>query len=715
MKLSEIGRFKITAEDISVAIVNQHIMNKVCVLSMASKPVNALSKAVRVRLIEAVQNAQQDDDVDSIVITSELALFSAGADISEFSGGDLSPMLPEVLDTIESSSKPIVAALNGNAFGGGLELALACHYRITHANNKVGLPEVHLGILPGAGGTQRLPRLIPLPDALRMIVSGAPTNVSEISSLFDLIVESDKVLEEAISFAQSVAHKTIPRASEVALENSAVNDAIFEQTQAMVDAKSPGFFAPSHCIAAVRAAFELPFKEGLKREGELFMECMNTPQARAQQHFFFAERAAASLPDIDKSVKPKPINKVGIIGAGTMGGGIAMNFVNVGIPVVMLEVEQANLDKGLSVIRKNYENSAKKGKLTQEQVEQRMSLFHTTTQYNDLSDVDLVIEAVFEKMSVKKDVFKALDAVCKPGAILASNTSTLDLDEIAQATKRPEDVIGLHFFSPANVMKLLEIVKGKHTQDDVIKTAMTIAKTIKKVGVLVGVCFGFVGNRMIEVYGREANRLMLEGASPERVDAVITKFGLPMGPFTMGDMAGLDIGYFVRQSRQEHIKHDPSYCVVADQLVESGRVGLKVGKGVYLYEPGSRAPIFDPEVVEIAKQKANQLNIPQREISDQEILERCIYPLINEGANILMEGIAQRSSDIDVIYVYGYGFPVYRGGPMKYADEVGISAILERMKYYQTSLGEYGKQWFKPSPLLEKLVENKQTLTSVSK
>jgi 3-hydroxyacyl-CoA dehydrogenase len=462
----------------------------------------------------------------------------------------------------------------------------------------------------------------------------------------------------------------------------------------------------------VQAAFDLPFNQGLVKEGELFMECMKTPQARAQQHFFFAERAAAALPNVAKGTSTRDIEKVAIIGAGTMGGGIAMNFANAGIPVVMLELEQANLDKGLAVIRRNYENSAKKGKLTQEQVEQRMALLTGTTTYDDLSDVDLVIEAVFEKMSVKKQVFQALDKVCKQGAILASNTSTLDLDEIAQCVSRPQDVIGLHFFSPANVMKLLEIVQGKQTADDVIKTSMKLAKTIKKVGVLVGVCFGFVGNRMIEVYGREANRLMLEGATPEQVDKVIFDFGLPMGPFTMGDMAGLDIGYFVRQSRKAFIEHDPSYCAVADVLVEDGRAGLKVGKGVYLYEKGNRKPIPDPSVLELAKQKADELGIKQRQISDQEILERCIFPLINEGANILAEGIAQRSSDIDVIYVYGYGFPVYRGGPMKYADEIGLDTILNRMKHYQESLGEYGKHWFTPSPLLEELVANKQTFSS---
>ncbi len=695
-----------------MSVVNHVIEHNVCVISMANKPVNALSKQIRVGLIEAMHVALNNDNVNAIVITSELALFSAGADITEFSGGDLSPMLPEVLDVIENSTKPVVAAVNGGAFGGGLELALSCHYRVTVEGNKVGLPEVHLGILPGAGGTQRLPRLLPAAQALQMIVSGAPTKASHIPSLFEKVVDASSLLKVAIELAVDVASKPIPRASDVKLSMNKETEEVISQTQAMVDAKSRGFFAPSHCIKAVKAAFELPFAEGLKREGELFMECMNTPQARAQQHFFFAERAAGALPTIAKDTATRDIKSVGIIGAGTMGGGIAMNFANAGIPIVMLELEQANLDKGLSVIRRNYENSAKKGKLSAEQVEQRMAMFTGTTEYSDLSDVDLVIEAVFEKMSVKKDVFQTLDKVCKPGAILASNTSTLDLNEIAQSTSRPQDVIGLHFFSPANVMKLLEIVKGEETSDEVIKTSMKLAKTIKKVGVLVGVCFGFVGNRMIEVYGREANRLMLEGATPEQVDAVIYKFGLPMGPFTMGDMAGLDIGYFVRQSRQEFIKHDPSYCTVADELVVAGRVGLKAGKGVYLYESGSRKPIPDAEVIDIAKRRASELGIEQREISEQEILERCIYPLINEGANILSEGIAQRSSDIDVIYVYGYGFPVYRGGPMKYADEIGLSQILERMKHYQATLGEYGEHWFTPSPLLQELVKNEQTFAS---
>lgn len=694
-------------------VVNQKNLSNVSVISMMNAPVNALSKSIRVGLIEALNKAIADESIDAIVVTSELPLFSAGADISEFSGGDLSPMLPEVLNAIESSPKPIVAAVNGGAFGGGLELALACHYRVTVENNKVGLPEVHLGILPGAGGTQRLPRLVSPQKALQVIVSGAPTPVNMLSELFTQIVAAKKLLETAISVAQDAIGKPNPSARDVTLEMTDDVKAIFAETQKQTAAKARGFFAPLKCVEAVKAAFELDFDAGLVRESELFMQCMRTPQARAQQHFFFAERAAASLPGVAKDVKARDIQKVGIIGAGTMGGGIAMNFANAGIPVTMLELEQAALDKGLALIRKNYENSAKKGKLSQEQVEQRMTLLQGTTQYEDLSDVDLVIEAVFEKMSVKKQVFQALDKVCKPGAILASNTSTLDLNEIAECTSRPQDVIGLHFFSPANVMKLLEIVQGEKTSKDVIKTSMKLAKKIGKVGVLVGVCFGFVGNRMIEVYGREAGRLILEGATPEQVDKVIYEFGLPMGPFTMGDMAGLDIGYFVRQSRKSFIEHDPSYCTVADELVEAGRVGLKAGKGVYLYEKGSRQPIPDPSVMEIAKRRAKELGIEQREISDQEILERCIYPLINEGANILQEKIAQRSSDIDVIYVYGYGFPVHRGGPMQYADELGLGEILSRMQHYQTSLGEYGKHWFTPSPLLVDLASKQQKFSSV--
>jgi 3-hydroxyacyl-CoA dehydrogenase len=692
--------------------VGYTVQQGVATITMQSVPVNALSRAVRVGLIDGIESALSDDSVSAIVITSSLALFSGGADISEFSGGDLSPNLPEVLDKIENATKPVVAVLPGPAFGGGLEVALACHHRITFAGNQVGLPEVNLGILPGAGGTQRLPRLADPATALTMIVTGKPTSVVKLSGVFDKISDKpEHLLEDTKQYLGSLnAENGIKRTSDITLTMSEEVQGVFDAVTAQTKKAARGFFAPLKCIEAVKGAYTLAFSDGLKHEGKLFMECMNTPQARAQQHFFFAERAAGHVSDFDKSTPERSIEKVAVIGAGTMGGGIAMNFANAGIPVTMLELKQEALDKGLALIRKNYENSAKKGKLTQEQVETRMALLSGTTTYDDLADVDLVIEAVFEKMEVKKTVFTTLDKVCKPGAILASNTSTLDVNEIAACTSRPQDVIGLHFFSPANVMKLLEVVKAEDTSADVIKTCMKLAKRIKKVAVLVGVCFGFVGNRMIEPYGREANRLLLEGASPEQVDRVLTQFGMPMGPFTMGDMAGLDIGYYVRQSRQAFISHDPSYGAVADRLVEKDRNGLKTGRGAYLYEAGSRVPIPDPEVLEIAKQEAARLGVAQRnDISDEEILVRCLYTLINEGACILEEGIAAKSSDIDVIYVYGYGFPVYRGGPMQYADEVGLGEIVDKLSTYAERLGDYGKMWLQPSDLLIKLAQERSS------
>jgi 3-hydroxyacyl-CoA dehydrogenase len=692
--------------------VGYTVQQGVATITMQSAPVNALSRAVRVGLIDGIESALSDDSVSAIVITSSLALFSGGADISEFSGGDLSPNLPEVLDKIENATKPVVAVLPGPAFGGGLEVALACHHRITFAGNQVGLPEVNLGILPGAGGTQRLPRLADPATALTMIVTGKPTSVVKLPGVFDKISDKpEHLLEDTKQYLASLnAENCIKRTSDITLTMSEEVQGVFDAVTAQTKKAARGFFAPLKCIEAVKGAYTLAFEDGLKHEGKLFMECMNTPQARAQQHFFFAERAAGHVSDFDKSTPERSIEKVAVIGAGTMGGGIAMNFANAGIPVTMLELKQEALDKGLALIRKNYENSAKKGKLTQEQVETRMALLSGTTTYDDLADVDLVIEAVFEKMEVKKTVFTTLDKVCKPGAILASNTSTLDVNEIAACTSRPQDVIGLHFFSPANVMKLLEVVKAEDTSADVIKTCMKLAKRIKKVAVLVGVCFGFVGNRMIEPYGREANRLLLEGASPEQVDRVLTQFGMPMGPFTMGDMAGLDIGYYVRQSRQAFISHDPTYGAVADRLVEKDRNGLKTGRGAYLYEAGSRVPIPDPEVLEIAKQEAARLGVTQRDdISDEEILVRCLYTLINEGACILEEGIAAKSSDIDVIYVYGYGFPVYRGGPMQYADEVGLGEIVDKLSTYAEKLGDYGKMWLQPSDLLIKLAQERSS------
>ncbi|OZG73568.1 3-hydroxyacyl-CoA dehydrogenase [Hahella sp. CCB-MM4] len=684
-------------------------------LLIKNPPVNALSKRVRLGLIDGIQTALQDPSVQVVVISSDEGLFSAGADISEFASGDVEPPLPKVLALIENAEKPVIAALNGPAFGGGLELALACHYRVTFIGNKVGLPEVHLGILPGAGGTQRLPRLVGVAPALDMIVTGKPVKAEKLPGLFDHLANTRELLDDAVSsLADKILNQreTIRRTSDIPLDASAFSPDLFARYRSGIARQTRGFYAPERCIQAVEAAVELPFEQGLERENELFLECLQTPQARGQQHIFFAERAAFHVEDYDRDTPVRNIAKVGVIGAGTMGGGIAMNFANAGIPVMILELKQEALDKGLGIIRKNYEASAAKGKLSQEDVEKRMSLLSGTTSYQDLGDVDLVIEAVFEKMDIKKEVFSRLDKVCKPGTILATNTSTLDINEIASVVSRPEDVIGLHFFSPANVMKLLEVVKAENTSAEVIKTSMQLAKTINKVAVLVGVCFGFVGNRMIETYSREANRLLLEGASPEQIDKVIYEFGLPMGPFTMGDMAGLDIGYFVRQSRKPFIEHDPSYCVVADRLVEQGRVGLKAGRGAYLYEAGQRKPISDPEVMEIARSEACRLGIQQREISDQEILERCIYPLINEGALILEEGIAAKAGDIDVIYVYGYGFPAYRGGPMKYADETGLKHIYDTLCRYRDQLGAYGEAWFKPAPVLKQLAEQGKTFNS---
>ncbi|GAC13092.1 3-hydroxyacyl-CoA dehydrogenase [Aliiglaciecola lipolytica E3] len=701
----------------STVVVSQN-QGETALIMMQNAPVNALSKAVRVGLIAEIEAALNNANVKVIVISSQLGLFSGGADISEFSSGNLQPNLPEVLDLIENANKPVVAVLNGPAFGGGLELALACHYRISFADNKVGLPEVNLGILPGAGGTQRLPRLTGVAQALDMIVSGKPVKAAALNGVFDLIVDDPaKLMSESQAFVAQLINDgcEIKRVKDIEIDTETAPSELFSQYRQGIAKQARGFFSPERCIQAVEAAVTLPLKDGLQKEAELFMECMRSPQARAQQHFFFAEKAAGHVSDYDKSTPVRDIKSVGIIGAGTMGGGIAMNFANAGIPVVMLELKAEALEKGLGVIRRNYENSAKKGKLSQQDLEDRMALLHGTTEYSGLADVDLVIEAVFEKMDVKKQVFTQLDAICKKGAILASNTSTLDINEIADCTSRPEDVIGLHFFSPANVMKLLEVVKGEKTSADVIKTSMQLAKKIRKVAVLVGVCFGFVGNRMIEPYGREANRMMLEGADPEHVDRVIYDFGLPMGPFTMGDMAGLDIGYFVRQSRKEHIAHDPSYAVVADRLVKDGRAGLKVGKGVYLYEAGNRKPIPDPTVAQIAKEEAEKLGVKPRKHSDEEILERCIFTLINEGAHILEEGIAAKSSDIDVIYVYGYGFPVFRGGPMQYADEVGLDKVYAAMCKYRDELGEYGKAWFEPAPLLKRLAEQGKRFADFAK
>lgn len=684
------------------------VRGNIAIITLNSPPVNGLGLDIRTAINDAYDKATADDAVTGIILAASGKIFCGGADISEFSNPALAmaePGLPAIIGKIEKSKKHVVAAINGMALGGGLELALSADYRISDAKAKIGLPEVNLGILPGGGGTQRLPRLVGAEMATKMIVSGAPiaAKVALGAGALDRISDGN-LLDDAITFTQELIEANAPLrdCNDMSVNTSNLPADFFAEFRKSVARRTKGFYAPERCIQCVEASIELPLAEGLKREQALFSECLDTPQARAQQHLFFAERAATKVPGVDPKTPTRDVKKVAIIGSGTMGGGIAMNFMNVGISVIMLDLNGQALEHGLGVVRKNYEFTAKKGKITAEQVEQRMSLLTATTEYSDLGDVDLVIEAVFEKMEVKHAVFKALDDVCKPGCILASNTSTLNIDEIAAVTSRPQDVIGLHFFSPANVMRLLEIVRCEKTADDVLITSIKLAQTIRKQPVVVGVCYGFVGNRMLEPYGREGMRMILEGANPAQLDKALTDFGMAMGFASMGDMAGLDIGYSVRQSRQEFIGHDKSYGIIADKLYELGRYGQKTGRGIYIYE--GRDKKDDPELLEIAKAAAAELGVEQRTISDEEVVERMMYMMINEGALILEEGIANRSSDCDVVYANGYGFPWWRGGPMQYADEIGLDKVLASINKYRTQLGEYGEMWFKPAPLLEQLV-----------
>ncbi|KAA1174345.1 3-hydroxyacyl-CoA dehydrogenase [Marinobacter salinexigens] len=686
-------------------VVSYRLEGNIGVITVNYPPVNALGHAVRSGIQAAITQGREDADAKALLIVCEGRTFIAGADIREFGKPLQEPNLPGLVNEIEATDKPVVAAIHGTALGGGLEVALGCHYRIAVPSAKVGLPEVKLGILPGAGGTQRLPRLTGALKALEMITTGdfvSAKNALEFG-IIDEVAGSDDIKAEGLAFARKVVDEGRPvrRVSELndKLEAEKGSD-VFDQFREGLKKKARGLLAPFNCASAVEAAFTAPsFLDGLKRERELFSELMASDQRAGLVHSFFAEREVSKVPGLPKDTPVRDIQSVGVIGAGTMGGGIAMNFANVGIPVRLLELKQEALDKGLAIIRKNYENTAKKGRLTMEQVEERMSLINGTLSYSDFSDVDLVIEAVFERMDVKKSIFGQLDEVCKPGAILASNTSTLDIDEIASATKRPEDVIGLHFFSPANVMKLLEIVRGEKTADDVKATAMQLAKRIKKVGVLVGNCHGFVGNRMLHKRGAEAMSLVDEGATPQQVDKVLTDLGFPMGQFAMGDLAGIDIGYSIRQERRKNGEDVPASWM--DKLAEKGRLGQKTMAGTYRYEEGSRKPIPDPEVDGIIAEFRQEQGMTAREVTDQEILERCMYVMINEGAKILDEGIAYRSLDIDITWIYGYGFPAYRGGPMFWADQIGLDKILEAVKKYQKEVG--GKQW-EPSPLLEKLV-----------
>ena len=681
--------------------------SRIGIIEINSPPVNALSHAVRIGIIRALQAAQNDKDVEGIVLVCVGRTFIAGADIREFGLPPKVPYLPEVVAALEASPKLVVAAIHGTALGGGFEIALGCHYRVARVDAKVGLPEVKLGLLPGAGGTQRLPRLVGAEAALPLIMSGTPIAATKAAAIgaVDHVVKDD-LLKEAIAFTGKLLDEGAPlrRLCDVQIDPGSIPENYYDEFRAANARRMRGYFAPERIISAVRAAVEMDFEKGMKRERELFIECLHSPESIALRHVFFAERQAAKVAGLTKEIPVRDIESVALIGAGTMGGGIAMNFASKGIPVHMVDVDDAAIERGMAIVRSNYMRGVKKGRMSEAQLETLMQLFIPTTDYEDLAGVDLVIEAVFESMAIKKDIFRRLDQVCKPGAILASNTSTLDLNEIAGVTLRPQDVVGLHFFSPANIMRLLEIVRGAETAPDVLATVMQLAKKIGKVGVVSGVCHGFIGNRMLEGYIREAGLMLLEGAKPEQIDRVLYGFGMPMGPIAMGDLAGIDVGAKVREERRRKgtFPADERFGLVADKLVAMGRCGQKTGAGVYRYEADSRAPIPDPEVQALIQSEAARLGIRQRLVSGEEILTRCIYPLINEGARILDEGIAQRASDIDIVWINGYGFPPYRGGPMHYADHVGPGKIYQQICRYRDTLGnEFG--YWEPAPLLEKL------------
>jgi len=679
--------------------VSYEARGSVGVITVNNPPVNALSQGVRAGIKGGIEAAVADDSVSAIVLACDGRTFIAGADITEFGKPPTEPGLGTVISVIESASKPVVAAIHGTALGGGLETALGCHYRVANSSAKVGLPEVKLGLLPGAGGTQRLPRVVGVPMALEMIASGNPIGAAKAldAGLIDEIVEGD-LTDGAIAFAKNVVEEGRPlvKISDQMekIEEAKKNPSLFDDFRKSIARKARNFEAPENCIRAVEGAVSLPFAEGLKRERELFMELMQGEQSGAQQYFFFSERLANKIPDVPKDTPLIDIKTAGIIGAGTMGGGIAMNFLQAGIPVKMIDMTEEALEKGVGIISKNYAATVSKGRMKQEAMDKCMSLLTTSANLEDLSDVDIVIEAVFENMDVKKDIFGKLDAICKDGTILATNTSTLDIDEIGEATKRPEYVIGLHFFSPANVMKLLEEVRTMKTSATVMATCMALAKRIGKVPAMVGVCEGFVGNRILAKRGEQANKLILEGAKLEDVDRVLFDFGMPMGPFAMSDLAGNDVGWRIRQGKG-------ATSPVADAICELGRFGQKTGDGYYHYEAGNRTPQPDPIVEEIIVNAARDAGINRRQIGDEEILKRCIYPMINEAAQILDEGIAARASDVDVIWVYGYGWPVYRGGPMRYADHIGLENIYNDMLAFKE---EHGDEWT-PAPLLEKLAK----------
>lgn len=683
----------------------------IAVITINNPPVNALSHAVREGLQTAVETCDGDDAVKAIVLICEGRTFIAGADIREFGQPPQAPHLPDVVNRIEACGKPVIAAIHGTALGGGLEVAMGCHFRIARPDAAVGLPEVKLGLLPGATGTQRLPRLTDVKTALDMMIAGDPLPAAQAfqAGIIDRLADGD-LLDGALQYAQDlVAANVAPRRTRD-LPVTPVAENFFADYRQSIVRKTRGLFAPQQIVTCVENALRLSFDEAVAEERRLFAECRNSPQSAGLRHAFFAEREAARVPGLGRDTPTRPLQSAAIIGAGTMGAGIAYACINAGMQVFLLDSDDAGLKRGTQTIEKLLAGGVERGKLDKAAAAACRQRLTTTSDYADLADVDIVIEAVFETMAIKKEVFGQLDAVCKPGAILATNTSTLDIDAIASATGRPKDVIGLHFFSPAHIMKLLEIVRGSHTADDVIATSLTLARRLGKIGVVVGNCFGFVGNRMLYSYGRENQLMLLEGAAPESIDKALHDWGMAMGPNAVGDLAGLDVGYKVRQERTD-LPDDPRFYRVANKLAEMGRYGQKTGKGMYLYEAGSRQPIPDPLVHDLIKAEADALGIEQRDISAEEIVERCIYGLIVEGTRILQDGIASRPGDIDVIWMYGYGFPRHRGGPMHYADSIGLDKVYARVCEFRD---RFGPMYWEPPALLRELAESGRSFADLA-
>ena len=671
---------------------------EVTVITIDNPPVNALSQSVREGLLNGIVDAEADDHCKAIVIHCVGRTFIAGADIKEFGKPPLEPYLPDVVARIDACEKPVIAALHGTALGGGFEVALGCHYRIALSSGAVGLPEVNLGLLPGASGTQRLPRLVGAEKAMDMMLSGKPVKAAAAlnAGAVDRIVD-DELLEEAVAYATKCVEQGPRRTS--TMDVPEVDVALFDATRQKIAPRTRGLISPEKILSAVALSTTVSFEEGCAQERAFFIECMASSQSAGLRHAFFAERGVARVPGIGKDTPKRDLSKVAVIGAGTMGAGIAYNCLTSGMDVILLDNNDTGLERGNQTIRGLYKGGVERGKITESAMADGLSRFSTSQDYADLADVDIVIEAVFESMAVKQEVFAALDKVMKPGAVLATNTSTLSIDEIAAATGRPQDVIGLHFFSPAHIMRLLEIVRGADTSDDVIATSLALARRLRKIGVVVGNCFGFVGNRMLYSYGRENHLLLLEGAAPESIDKTLYDWGMAMGPNAVGDLAGLDVGYKVRQERTD-LPDDPRFYRIADMPAEQGRYGQKTGKGMYPYEDGSRKPTPDPEVQAMIGAEAERLGVEQRDISAEEIVERCIYGLVVEGARILEDRIAIRSGDIDVVWMNGYGFPRYRGGPMHYADSVGLDKVYEKVCEFEE---RFGSLYWEPPELLKKL------------